>query len=341
MDAIGTWTLDDRSLRVLRYAVGATIAMAVAMAFNYQLAFLTPLLALSFLAAPGPRPTLKAGVGFIAIVAASCLSGLLLGRYLISYPLVYIPFTALVLLRLFYLKAAGKAPAVMTMLLISLLVIPLIVMSSPQVAQMAAVGVLLAAVVTIGVVWLVHGLIPESGHRQPAAVAAPPDLAPMEQFRTAAISTLVLFPVFVLFYAFQMMDLLVILVFVAILSSQPGFATNFKMGAALIVGNVIGGLSAILFYELLVMVPEFAFLIVLTLLAGLVFGTRVFTDKPIAKLFGMAYSTLLLVIGSVTASGTDEASYMVYMRVLQISIAVVYVFLASGVADRFIRRREA
>ncbi|MCK5406051.1 MAG: hypothetical protein KAJ37_01295, partial [Candidatus Krumholzibacteria bacterium] len=74
--------------------------------------------------------------------------------------------------------------------------------------------------------------------------------------------------------------------------------------------------------------------------AGLIFGTRVFSDKPTAKLYAMAFSTLLLVIGSTTASGSGEAGSKVYARVAQITFAVVYVVMAFGVADRFVRRRE-
>ena len=54
-------------LRILRYAVGSTLAMAVAMGLDWPLSFLTPVLTLSFLASPAPRPTLKMGLGFILI----------------------------------------------------------------------------------------------------------------------------------------------------------------------------------------------------------------------------------------------------------------------------------
>ena len=66
-----------------------------------------------------------------------------------------------------------------------------------------------------------------------------------------------------------------------------------------------------------------------------------FSDKPTAKLYGMAFSTLLLVIGSTTASYSGEAGAEVFSRVLNIMIAVVYVVMAFGVADRFVRRKEA
>jgi hypothetical protein len=318
--------------------------MALASGIGWQLSFLTPVLSLSFLAAPGPRPSLKKGTMFVLIIAVACFAGLMLGKFLISYPLVYVPFVGLVLLRLFYMKASGRSPMLTMWLLITLLLMPLIVMTSPQIANIMALGFILNAVVTVGVVWLTHGLMPDppGAHASPAIAAAeaPGVPPPAERFRMAATSTLVVLPVLVLFYSLQLHDALLILIFVGILSSQPGFASDFKGGLALIIGNSIGGIAAIIMYELLVFVPEYEFLIVLTLLAGLVFGALVFSDKPKAKLYGMAFSTLLLVIASTTASGSTEAESKVYARVAQIIISVVYVVMAFGVADRFVRRKD-
>jgi hypothetical protein len=338
---LGRWNLDQKSVRVLRYAAGSALAMAVAMGINWQLSFLLPVLSLSFLASPAPRPSLRAGAVFVAIIAVSCLAGLMLGKYLISYPLVYIPFTSLILLRLFYVKASGKFPLLLTWLLIALLVIPMIIMSSPAIASLVAAGILVGAIATICLIWLVYGLLPDPvvATRPGGTERTPAIPSSRERFRTAAISTLVVLPVFVLFYSFQRVESVLILIFVALLASQPGFASSFKAGGALVLGNAIGGAVAIGFYELLVLVPEFGFLILLTLLAGLLFGARVFSDQPAAKLYGMAYSTLLLVIGSVTAGGSEGAGSKVYTRVLQITIAVVYVMMASGVADRYLRRK--
>ncbi len=69
---------DVTSLRVLRYAIGSAAAMALAMGVGWQLSFLTPVLALSFLGTPTPRPTLREGLLFVATIAVACLAGLLL-----------------------------------------------------------------------------------------------------------------------------------------------------------------------------------------------------------------------------------------------------------------------
>jgi uncharacterized membrane protein YccC len=119
-----------RNLRILRYAVGSTLAMAFAMGLGWQLSFLTPVLALSFLATPAPRPTLKRGILFVAAIAIACAAGLLLSRYVLPYTLVFIPFTGLVLARVFYAKTGGASPLLITWLLIAILVIPLMAMQS-------------------------------------------------------------------------------------------------------------------------------------------------------------------------------------------------------------------
>ena len=53
--------LSATDTRVLRYAFGSSLAMAIALGFNYPLAFLTPVVILGFLAAPGPGLSLKMG----------------------------------------------------------------------------------------------------------------------------------------------------------------------------------------------------------------------------------------------------------------------------------------
>jgi hypothetical protein len=335
--------LDLRSLRVVRYAVGSTLAMAVALGFDWQLSFLTPVLALGFFASTAPRPTLRAGMSFVATVALACLAGLLLSWTLLPYPFVYLPFAGLILFRLFYAKAAGAPPLLITWLLIAILVIPMIAMQSPALANLIARGIVVGALATIGLVWLMHGLLPDPADACVASAPAPATTAstPSSEaaFRTALTSTIVVFPVLAVFYTLQWSGALLILVFVALLSLQPGFAKNFKGGLALIIGNSIGGVAAIIVYELLVIVPEFPFMLLLTLLAGLLLGAKVFSRTPTAPLYGMAFSTLLLVIGQ-TTSASGEAEAKVYTRVAQIMLAAVYVVFAFGLIERLSRRSE-
>ncbi|MFC2094287.1 efflux transporter outer membrane subunit [Bacteroidota bacterium] len=328
-------------IRILRYAFGSTLAMAVAMGFDWPLSYLTPVLTLSFLASPAPRPSLKMGINFVLAIAIAGYVGLLVGRLLLPYPFVYIPFVGLLLFRIYYAKGGSLHPLLILWLLIALLIIPLMMMQSHALANIVAFNLVIGGGATLLVVWISYALLPDKVDKESnnAPVAKPPAPDRKERFRTAVDSTIVVFPVLILFTVFEMASALLILIMIALLSMQPGFAKDFKGGKALIIGNSIGGFAAIIFYELLVIIPEYVFLIVLTLLAGLMFGSRLFSGKSKAALYGMAFSTLLLVIGSTTSS-SGEADAKVYTRIIQLMAAVLYVVVGFGLLEHFKKLRR-
>ena len=63
---------------IVRYAVGATTLVAVGMGFDWTLAYLLPVLSLSFLAPGGKPPGLRGGFFFVASIAVACLIGMTL-----------------------------------------------------------------------------------------------------------------------------------------------------------------------------------------------------------------------------------------------------------------------
>lgn len=331
---------DLRALRTLRYAVGATLAMGVAMGFDWPLAYLTPILALNFLASPDPCPNPRQGLAFVVVVAFGVFLGMLLSGTVLDVPVVYIPFVGLVLFRIFHLRAGGVAPGALTFLLISVTLIPLIGLMSPGVAGTAGASIVLSAAVALLVVWLTYLIFPDppgTTLSQEEAAAPEPGAEtrdPRARVRMALQMTAVVLPVLTVFYFMQWTGVVVVLIFVGVLSSQPGFASDPRKGVGLILGNAIGGVVAIIVYELLVFVPAFEFLLMLTLLCGLVFGARVFSGKPTGALFALAFSTVVLVIGS-TTSGSSEAGGKAIDRVIQISVAVLYVVTAFTVIGRF------
>ena len=68
-------THDLRLVRTVRYAAGTTLAVALAMGIDWQLSYLTPMLALMFLAPPAQRPNPKLLAGFAGIVAVASMAG--------------------------------------------------------------------------------------------------------------------------------------------------------------------------------------------------------------------------------------------------------------------------
>ena len=92
---------------VLRYAFGSTLIIMAAMALDYTLGYLTPVLALNFLAPGAKPPTLKSSLLFLLLIAVTSLTGVLFSRFFIDYPLVFLPLLVLIIFHLYY---ANKPP---------------------------------------------------------------------------------------------------------------------------------------------------------------------------------------------------------------------------------------
>ena len=332
---------DPRDRRVLRYALGATLAMAVAMGFAWDLSFIVPILTLMLLASPAPRPTLRAGVALVTTIAFACFVGLWAIKYLLNFMWAFFPILGLLLLGVFLAKARGTSPFLIIWLLIAVLLLPMVAVQSPNLAYFLVRGLVLGAVITLLVVWTAHVLVPDAP--APVAASAPPPSPPRLDDGTAQAlaltQTLVVLPLLVLFHLFEWTGAILVLIFVALLSLQPGFASSFRAGKAMLVGNALGGVTAIVMFGFLTVVPEYPFLILLTLLAGLFFGSRLMSDRPTAPLYGMAYSTLLLVI-AMTTSTEGDARAKVYDRLLQMGLAVLYVVIAFGLIEHWRRTRR-
>jgi uncharacterized membrane protein YccC len=337
-------TTDLRLVRTVRYAAGTTLAVALAMGIDWQLAYLTPVLALMFLAPPAQRPNPNKLVGFIGIVAVASMAGVAMSGTILMYPVAFLLLEGLILFLLFYRHARGAPPMLTMWLMIAVTVIPVVALQSMDLTLAVAQGLVVGAAVAVAVVWIAYALIPDPADAEPgasAATGAKEKPAPPSRERCisgATVNTIVVFPVVALFLYLGLTSVL-ILVFVALLSMQPDLATGKKAGKALIVGNLIGGVAAIIVFELLVMVPELYFLLLLTLIVGLSFGGRLFSGSPTGPLFGQAYSTMLLVVLSAT-SAFGEADAKAWTRVLQIITAVVYLVAAHAAVRSLVGKSE-
>jgi len=114
----------------------------------------------------------------------------------------------------------------------------------------------------------------------------------------------------------------------------PGKVFQGKVAAlSSLKSTFIGGLSALVFYWLIVAVPEFHFFIALMLLTALLFGQGIFSDAPTAKCLSSAFVAIIVLVGGSMGEGADITEKFV-MRVILISAAAVYIVAALRVLDR-------
>ena len=263
---------------MLRYALGSTLLMALAMGIGWDMAFLTPVLALGFFSPGTTMPRFKEGLVFVAIIAGTTLIGFLFTKLFLDYILLFILLLGLALLAIFYTKRLGAKAKVF--MLISLLLLPMLGMQNLAVALVFTKTFIMGAAITIGLVWVIYSLFPdriEPAPPSPGNVAAGNGPSDEARFRHALDTLLIVFPVVLVFFFFQWSGGMIILIFITILSMQPTF--NYKAGMAMIFGNLLGGLFAIVLYELVVMVPSYLFFLLLVGATSLFFSLHNYSQR--------------------------------------------------------------
>ena len=321
----------------LRYAFGATMIMALAMAFGGYLGYVIPYLSLNFLIPGVKMPSFKKGVGFVIMVALTSLLGYLFTAFFYDYTWLFIPLLGLMLFYVFY--TVRFTFIVKLFLIISLLAYP--VPSSgidPTVWSFLVARTLISgAIFSVLVVWIVYTLFPDvpvPGFGQDApSTAAPKPPGRVERFNHALEVLIVTFPVVLLFILYQWYDGLLILIYIVVLAMRPDAGKS--LGRVKIHGNLIGGAATLIFYWLIVIVPSFLFFIVLFLGTALFFADKIFSGKPDWSVYKTSFAALVLIIGSISTHITDTASTEIWQRIIMIMSAVLYVVVAFSVVENF------
>ena len=336
---IAFFSIEWRTLiPVLRYVVGSCFILGVTSLLNYDMAYLTSVLALGYLA-PGAKPlTVKQGGGFVLILAIITGLTVIFTELFLDYALVFMPLLLLSLLWLYY---TDRLPMMVKLFsLVSLVIIPFVSIDSGAIGSYIAARLVFnafMAVILSQLVFMMFPLceadIPFEKKKQEAEKQSE-----LERYRYAVSIIVILFPVLLLFYMFKLSSSVLVLTFIAILTISPALS-NPKVGLVMIVANILGGVFGILAYRLLTIVPDFTFMILIALSIGLFFGSRLFSDSKYAGIYGSGFSTFLLILGSVISSDA-EAGSKVWSRVIQISIAVSYVVLAVGILNRIIEAKK-
>ena len=328
------WRDDLRSVRILRFGLGVAAAMAIAFGFDWPLQFLLPVLTASLLGAKQPAPTLRQGFNNILSIVAAFGLGLTFSLFALVYPLVYVPALGLVLFHIYYLVNRGGAAFFAIMLLIAVLLLPMLAQQADLLADGIASAFIGFGALAVGVQWLAHGILPDPPGSYPGAKGRggfQPGYSAAAA-HNAMKSTLVVLPVATLFIAAHWTSQALVIIFVAIYSVAPVLRISKQDTFYKFLANVLGGCAALVFYWLLVAVPEYYFLIALSLLSALLFGSVMFSDKPTAPYYSAAFSTLLVLIA--TSMGQDaDFSANFWIRVALVALAGLYVVGALSVLE--------
>ncbi|VAW64651.1 putative membrane protein [hydrothermal vent metagenome] len=325
---------DQASIRSIRFAVGVSIAVAIAYGINWPLAFLMPVLTSIMLSLPLPMPSLHAGLRNISHTIKAFALGLVFSIFFLKYPLVYILMLGLVLFHLYYYLNRGGSFWLTLISMVAILLLPVLASSGEGLAAGFSFGFIYSGGLTVIMVWIAHLLVPDPQFSAFPLPAKFQNIYSPAAAQSALKSTLIIFPMASLFIAFNLMDYLLVMIFSAIFILKPELSAGKEAGKNSLISTLLGGLCAMIFYWLIVAVPEYIFYITLMFLTTLFFGRKIYSTKPSAKYYGSAYITLLILVNGSMAEGADFSQLLVN-RILLIILATGYILITLKLLDSY------
>lgn len=332
-----SWRDDPRAVSNLRFAFAVTLSLALAQTINWPINFVHPALVIGLMSMPGPnlRESL-ANAGYALVAPVLCVTFAL---FFLTFPLAFLIAFPLVIFLTMYAMFKGAPFLFCILMILGLAIMPLVGAVHDIVSLTVAGSFIFSALMTVLVVQISFGLLPEPPGSPTFGSAFPvyqPEYS-AKAARTALGVTMVLTPAMIAFLALKWTSELVVLLFMFLIAMGGSLAESRYTASKYLKANAIGGLGAVVFYVFLIVVPEIHFLILLVLFTALLFGAKIFSDDPHASYYSSGIIGLVILVSSSMGPGAD-VGVNALMRVFFILLAGTYVILALPVAERLAAR---
>jgi MFS family permease len=321
---------DDAGRARLRFAIIVTLGFGLGQLLAWPLALMAPVLAATFLRLPAPIG-LPAAIRLLAGTTAILLMGIAIVYLVLPYPLLAMLVIVLGLALTFRLGAAGGSGLTVVILLVAILILPLVGQSSPEIANLIAVGFCVNLGIAIVLSWLGFAIMPATAARRPTQAEAAP-VAPTDADKAAFKMTLVVAPITVAYLAFGW-SMVLTLLFSALMAQQLSAASGIHATKGVLIANMTGAAIAIVAYFLLVAVPSIPFMVVLVFAMALLFSGPVFAGGPVSDLWASAFSAVLVILGGSLTPLGEDADLKAIDRIMQIALAGIYIVGAYAIVE--------
>ena len=331
--------------RIIRLAFGTALCLAFSQAVGWDASFIAPVLLSFLLSVPIPAPRLRQGLKFILAL----ILPIWLTTWLLLPVLTYQPAAGILLLIAacfwsFHYSASGGSPVMGAFLTVGLAIVAAVGSDSIDSALMLKTALTFNALIAVAFLWVSHAFFPDV----PAETAGKPPPKKPPPDRSAAIrsawrSTVIVAPVviFFLFYAGSA-SYMAVMIKVASMGQQVENDNTKAVGQSLLMSTIIGGIGAIIMWNLMdawVSLIPYALLVAL---GGLLMGRRVFQGQgmhPKAGIWSYAYLTMLVIIAPAVMDGASgaQAGVKFFDRMAMMGWATLYGVAAVYVFDAFWR----
>ncbi|MFY0616239.1 DUF2955 domain-containing protein [Shimia sp.] len=319
--------------RGLRLATGVSVHFALAILIGWQLATICTVFVVLFLQAPGPMPPKAIRMLFMQAVVFLCTSWAI-SISLANYPVAFLLALALAVGMSFYWSTKGAGMLSVVLALMASLMLPTLVLTSQKLALILVIWLPINLVLAWLWTVLMFRLFPPTP--MGAAAAAKPTPPHHDPTRLVLRMSLVTIPFAIYFYLVGS-GALVTLLFVAILSQQLSAATAAgpTVAQTMLRANFVGGIVALVCYELTVIAPLMLTAVLAFATAAIILARWLTSNRPDAAQAGTALTTTVILFGGSIAPFGQDADVEMIDRLVQIGNALIFVLIAYVVVDAF------
>lgn len=318
-----------------RLAFAAAVGLTVGEVLGWDFPFLPAMLAVQLLAGREPL-SVKKGVAFVAVMVAACAFAVLVSQIFADTPLVLLLVVSLVTFLAFLLLARNQAAGVAAMFLITTAVVPLLAIESVSIAYGFIYSLIAGSALAVLLAFAAQAFFPMRAPAEPVpALARPqPDVVGLALANAAVLMSLVIY--FML--TVSPVSIVAVLTVISILRQPADLGGGTATG--LILGNVVGGLAATAAYLLVTLLPSPAFLLLVVLLVGLVFGDRIARGGALAPIYTAGLMTFLIVLGLGLSPLPQDSGTLFIARVFDVMAAAIYAIGMASVLRAAFRPRD-
>ena len=305
------------SVRILRLALGTALCMLFSQVVNWPMSFIAPVLTMFILALPMPVMNLSSGIKFVLVFVISIYAGLIFLPFLVNQKMVGLLLLGLALYHSFYFTARGGSAIIGAFATVGLALVTSIGSVSIDAVLQVSGGLSIGAIVGVLFVWVAHGILPDSSARQevatvPAAKAEPvkPDLVAARHNAWRAL--VVVMPIILWFVlSSASTSYAAFLIKVASMGQQASVDQTRQVAKSLLVSTVIGGVGAIVAWQVLSIWPSLTLYVLLIALGGLVIGPKIFSGAgmhPAGPTWSYGFLTMIVVLAPAVMDTQSGAS---------------------------------
>jgi hypothetical protein len=341
------------SKRILRLAFGTALSLWISQAVGWTISYIAPVITMFLLAMPLAQPKPKFFVLVVVALTVSVYGSLIFLPLLLHQELVGLLLLSLVMFHAFYFTAKGGAPVLGTLVTMGLALTAAVGSVSVDALLGVAGGLVIGAVVGALVALVSHLVIREEPAAPPSEAQAPDaaksaatlDLAPARH--SAMRSVAIVFPILLwLLVSGASAANVAVMIKVSAMGQEVSRRSTRDAAKSLIYSTLVGGLAAVLAWQILSAWPSLSLYVLLVALAGLYFGRRIFADRGLsanADMWTYAFLTMIVVLAPAVldSSSGSAAGARFYDRLFMFGWATLYAVIAVYVFDAFWGRPQA